>query len=58
MRLSLSLSLSVSLRPDFIRAALGKAEKRRLNTEREGIEQSYRDFVQASAAELVSIRLA
>ena len=39
-------------------AALGKAEKRRLNTEREGIEQSYRDFVQASAAELVSIRLA
>ncbi len=39
-------------------AALGKAEKRRLNTEREGIEQSYRDFVHASAAELVSIRLA
>jgi len=39
-------------------AALAKAEKRRLNTEREGIEMSYRDFVQASAVELVSIRLA
>ena len=38
-------------------AALGKAEKRRLTTEREGIEVSYREFIQASAAELVSIRL-
>ena len=39
-------------------AALAKAEKRRLNSERESIEASYRDFVQASAVELVSIRLA
>ena len=39
-------------------AALAKAEKRRLNSERERIEASYRDFVQASAVELVSIRLA
>ena len=38
-------------------AALAKAEKRRLNSERESIESSYRDFVQASAVELVSIRL-
>ena len=38
-------------------AALGKAEKSRLTTEREGIEVSYREFIQASAAELVSIRL-
>ncbi|MDA9240767.1 DUF2489 domain-containing protein [bacterium] len=38
-------------------AALDKAEKRRLNAEREGIEVSYRDFIQASAVELVSIRL-
>ena len=38
-------------------AALGKAEKRRLTAEREGIEVSYREFIQASAAELVSIRL-
>ena len=38
-------------------AALGKAEKRRLTTEREGIEVNYREFIQASAAELVSIRL-
>jgi len=39
-------------------AALAKAEKRRLNSERESIGASYRDFVQASAVELVSIRLA
>mgnify|MGYP000226912089 FL=1 len=39
-------------------AALGKAEKRRLTVEREGIEVSYREFIQASAVELVSIRLA
>ena len=39
-------------------AALAKAEKRRLNSERESIEASYRDFVQASAVELVGIRLA
>jgi len=38
-------------------AALAKAEKRRLNSERESIESSYRDFVQASVVELVSIRL-
>ncbi len=38
-------------------AALGKAEKRRLTTEREGIEVSYREFIQASAVELVSLRL-
>ena len=38
-------------------AALAKAEKRRLNSERESIESSYRDFVQVSAVELVSIRL-
>ena len=38
-------------------AALGKAEKRRLTTEREGIEVSYREFIQASSAALVSIRL-
>jgi len=38
-------------------AALDKAEKRRLTTEREGIEGSYSEFIQASAAELVSIRL-
>jgi hypothetical protein len=39
-------------------AALEKSEKRRLGKEREGIEVAYRDFVQASAAELVSISLA
>ena len=39
-------------------AALGKAEKRRLTTEREAIEVSYRDFVRASAVELVGIGLA
>lgn len=39
-------------------AALEKAEKRRLNTEREAIELTFRDFIQASALELVSIRLA
>ena len=39
-------------------AALEKSEKRRLNTEREGIELTFRDFIQASALELVSIRLA
>ncbi|MDG1307202.1 MAG: DUF2489 domain-containing protein [Porticoccaceae bacterium] len=39
-------------------AALKKSEKRRLNAEREGIELTFRDFIQASALELVSIRLA
>ena len=39
-------------------AALEKSEKRRLGKEREGIEVAYRDFVQTSAVELVSISLA
>ena len=38
-------------------AALSKAEKRRLNLEREAIEVNYRDFIQVSAEQLVSIRL-
>jgi len=39
-------------------AALEKSEKRRLGKEREDIEVAYRDFVQTSAVELVSISLA
>ena len=38
-------------------AALSKAEKRRLNLEREAIEVNYRDFIQVSSEQLVSIRL-
>ena len=38
-------------------AVLSKAEKRRLNLEREAIEVNYRDFIQVSAEQLVSIRL-